>query len=600
MSLSVIYVIFIFANLHFAYTFVFELQGKAAGVGAVGHLFLPFNLTRIFSNHEFVLHEFRKFSSWSSVRSNESDLSEAYATYAPIFRETMTRLDFLTEWGSNALNELALYLGLPCQFSSNSTSSTRPKRQAIAAAIGSVFSIGLGFFEESQILAMKSDLVHQQHEIGGLITIAHQHERQITHNYNLIRELRHDVYRATSQLHAAHSIANAIIALAAFFVGHNAEIAQLTEGFFQLSSGHLSPLLVQPQAVIASFDQLKRKAEALGFVPSFSTADSLFSSAIAIAKHDNIFTVVVKIPFRSAAELDLYKFMELPLLVTNKSALIVKTTEKLIAVDKAHAFHFTLTQNDFMDCDKRGDMFSCPSSALLQTNLSKSCLGALMLVDIPAVKERCSLKVAMITETHAKLVNPCFAKFVFPPAGKTVAISCPGFPKNISRVGGNFDLQLKPGCEAAADNYYLKCPSSLNVTSDFSKVTAPFIFPFQTLFAAAVSNEVDEVVRDWNMKDQRGFEDAPTVDEVLERLDYNNWQQIAAITVGVCMAVLAGVGGILYRIRVRCRQRNEPVGPHLETTTEHQASSSHLSQTHTLPRSDANEFPSMVDALRMC
>jgi len=167
-------------------------------------------------------------------------------------------------------------------------------------------------------------------------------------------------------------------------------------------------------------------------------------------------------------------------------------------------------------------------------------------------------------------------------------------------VGGNFDLQLEPGCEAAADNYYLKCPSNVNVTSDYSKVTAPFIFPFQTLFASAVSNEVDEVVHNWDTKDQRGFEDAPTVDDVLERLDYNNWQQIAAITVGVCIVVMAGIGGILDRIRVRCRQRTEPVGPHHETMTEHQASNSHLSQTQTISRSDVNEFPSMVDALRMC
>ena len=196
-----------------------------------------------------------------------------------------------------------------------------------------------------------------------------------------------------------------------------------------------------------------------------------------------------------------------------------------------------------------------------------------MIADLPTIKERCSLKIAVITETHAKLVNPCYAKFVFPPTGKTVAISCPCLPKNISRVGGNFDLQLEPGCEAAADDYYLKCPSNVNVTSDYSKVTAPFLFPFQTLFVSAVSSEVDEVVRDWNTKDQLGFEDAPTIDDVLERLNYNNWQQIAAIAVGVCIVVTACVEGILYRIRVRCRQRKEPVGPHRETTTEHQAAS---------------------------
>ena len=98
MSLPVYCVIFIFVNLFISvYTFVFELQGKAAGVGAVGHLFLPFNLTRMFNNHEFVLHEFHKFSSLASFGSNESDLSNAYASYTPVFRETMIRFDFLTE-----------------------------------------------------------------------------------------------------------------------------------------------------------------------------------------------------------------------------------------------------------------------------------------------------------------------------------------------------------------------------------------------------------------------------------------------------------------------------------------------------------------------
>ena len=80
-------------------------------------------------------------------------------------------------------------------------------------------------------------------------------------------------------------------------------------------------------------------------------------------------------------------------------------------------------------------MFSCPSSALLQTNLSKLCLGSLMTGNLPAIKERCLLRIAAIKETHARLINPCFAKFVFPSQGKAVAISCPGVPKNISRVG---------------------------------------------------------------------------------------------------------------------------------------------------------------------
>ena len=160
------------------------------------------------------------------------------------------------------------------------------------------------------------------------------------------------------------------------------------------------------------------------------------------------------------------------------------------------------------------------------------------------------MRIAAIKETHARLINPCFAKFVFPSQGKVVAISSPGVPKNISRVGGNFDLRLKPGCEAAADDYYLKCPENINITIDTSRVTAAAFFPFQTLFVKAASNEVDNIVGEWDTRDELEFKDALTMDDVLERLSSNNWQQIAAITTGVCLVVTAIVGGILYRIRV--------------------------------------------------
>ena len=156
--------------------FAFELQGQTAGVGAVGHLILPYNLSRIFSNHEAVLQEFQKFSSLTYFGNNESDLANAYAAYAPVFQKTMERFDFLTSWGSNALNELALYLGMPYSFPSNSTLSTRLRRQAVTAALGSIFSLRLGLFEELQILSLMGESKHQQQEIGGLVTVAHEHE----------------------------------------------------------------------------------------------------------------------------------------------------------------------------------------------------------------------------------------------------------------------------------------------------------------------------------------------------------------------------------------------------------------------------------------
>jgi len=110
----------------------------------------------------------------------------------------------------------------------------------------------------------------------------------------------------------------------------------------------------------------------------------------------------------------------------------------------------------------------------------------------------------------------------------------------------------------------------------------------------AASNDIDNIVRDWDTRDELEFKDAPTVDDVLERLSSNNWQQIAVITTGVCMVVMAITGGILYRIPVRCRRRKETVGPHHTTT---KLPPSHVQSTS---HSDGNEFPSMVDTLRMC
>ena len=127
-----------------------------------------------------------------------------------------------------------------------------------------------------------------------------------------------------------------------------------------MTSGHLSPAIIRPSNLFASYESLISQAATAGYLPLLSPSKSLFESDISFARENGSLAVVVHIPIRRDEAFDLYRFIRFPFFVTNTTAALVGTNEEYIALNRDHSKVVTFSSSEFVKCRAFNDTRICP------------------------------------------------------------------------------------------------------------------------------------------------------------------------------------------------------------------------------------------------
>jgi len=291
-----------------SFPFSFERLGYLVHDSSFAHLVVHINVSEVVENQRSILAEFRRFE---NVRFNSS--GHAYH-FNFLFHESITNLGFSIDVGSRLLNELIVFTELDTPLIDYVAIKTVPpprsKRQL--AFFGSIFSLGIAVAEEAQILHLvaQSRAIQRQQQV--LVGAVNRNALAITHNADILRKLKNDFLAAAGALYEEQRVTAALVAVATFFVSHATEIERLATGVFSLTSGHLSPAIIRPSNLFASYESLISQAATAGYLPLQSPSKGLFESDISFARENGSLAVVVHIPIRRDEAFDLYRFIRFP------------------------------------------------------------------------------------------------------------------------------------------------------------------------------------------------------------------------------------------------------------------------------------------------
>lgn len=540
--------------------FSFERLGYLVHDSSFAHLVVHINVSEVVENQRSILAEFRRFA---AVRFNSS--GHAYH-FNVLFHESIANLGFSIDVGSRLLNELIVFTEIDTPFLEyvvvKSSPPPRPKRQL--AFFGSLFNLGIAVAEEAQILHLVAQSRAIQRQQQALVGAVNRNALAITHNANILRKLKTDFLAAAGAIYEEQRVTAALVAIATFFVSHAVEIERLATGIFALTSGHLSPAIIRPSNLFASYESLIGQAAAAGYLPLLSPSRSLFDSDISFARENGSLAVVVHIPVRRDEAFDLYRFVRLPFLITNSTAAIVGADEEFIAINRDHSKVVSLTSAEFAKCHNFNNTHVCPQAAVTKKAPTSTCLGALFRADVVAVRRRCDLKMVIPDEPTAAHIAGCAWRVLLPRSVPFVH-ACDNGLREVSNMKGELIVVLEQSCNAAVGDSSFACPKSFAATAT-EAVAIPSDLP-NSLIAEGFRGdaaELDRVVAEWYENNADPVDAIPLLQAARVSSDDGDWALFLAIGVSVLVIIVALLGIIACVLRRRPRKRNSRKGNYAE------------------------------------
>ena len=376
---------------------LFTLVGQAALKTAYGHLVIPLNLPEIkqsfdeFEDLEKAMNQLTTGTDSMSTHRN-SEAKNLKGKLNILHNLALQRSKDKAFDKVNDLNEfkdeLVRSLGdkasewkppTPAPSTAVTMASPRGKRNVISA--GSLFQLAgfaLSLFNKRELSNIKraaeSNESHQRY-------VAAKAEESLLRLSNLTAYTK-AVYDSTLKIEKTQTDLWREIKR----VGLEAEVAQLKRiflseftlfmtGIQSLIEGHFSPLLINPDLLQSTYDNIVNKARSESLNPVSDDADTLFQSPTSvIGTNDGDLLIVVHIPLYSGSLMRLYRYVAAPFPLRDNIVATIRHNKEYLALDPSGTVGKELSATEILKCDRINRIHHCNGENVLQKNLEQLCL----------------------------------------------------------------------------------------------------------------------------------------------------------------------------------------------------------------------------------
>jgi hypothetical protein len=233
------------------------------------------------------------------------------------------------------------------------------------------------------------------------------------------------------------------------------------------------------------------------------------------------FTLILHVPMVANSNLlDLYEFLPLPIhfdFAANISITPDMGQTNLLAIGHSQSFQ-AISSTDLHTCMHLGDTFFCKGRKVMETNLKRSCLGALYMANSNSIQNHCRFKIAEAREKIFELSENTWAVYSI----GTISTNqvCPA-AKDITAMQfqSGDTIKIKPGCYVQTMDHVISADESETIeTIEIAIKTMDWAGEITDLFHYENKDAIHQAVQGLRNRYNGEF-DATILLEQLDQLD---------------------------------------------------------------------------------
>lgn len=437
--------------------------------------------------------------------------------------------------------------------------NTRKPRQAgIGIGLG-VVGIGMSIYNSYKISELRAELqdVRQGTRLIAQELIEQYNATQIlSESMKKIHETCKIIIAAAGQVNERTRSMIAFEYVSVLVKTLTNDFGVWVRGLESLLQGTLRPSLVKTEDLRKSLQELQNKAEKKGYHLLNRDLASIYKEAITyVATEDKKIEIYLHIPLMDRKPLDLYEYISIPINMTNELMVFIEEKSKnLLAMDEFGSVGLELQKNDLVHCKVRptanGKLFNCPNTGLLESDVKKTCLGAIMHGQKSVMEEKCHIFIEKRQNFHIQ-VGPTKIIALVKPEEALYEICSDGKRHRRGELGLT-TLEGHPSCTIISPHFIFKADEELDLEGNFIER-----INLIQLKIVTENNTNEEIERAYEELSTLGYPAKRSLSQIREWLSNSkNPDRMAPIvgTTGLVLAFLSvGVLMVLYA-RFRCRK----------------------------------------------
>ena len=475
---------------------LFTLVGQAALKTAYGHLLVPLDLPSIkknfdqFNDLEEALNKLTTTTDSMSEHKNV-ELDNLRGKLDIVHHLALTKVkenhfkgfdtnnDFYEKLnqalGSNA-NQWKPGTPSTTTTSSTTTPSTlRIKRNILTA--GGIFQLAgfdLSLFNRQELLNVRraAESTETQHRYvvaqagETLMRLSNltDYTNRIYGHLLSIAKTQTDLYESKKR----EGIRNEVNQMKRMFIS---EFSIFLTGFQSLIEGRFSPLLVNPDLLQSTYDDIVTKSRQEHLHPISEDADIIFQSPTSVVgTEDGDLLAIIHIPMYSGSLMRMYRYVSAPFPLREEVVATIKHDKDYLALDPSGTVGKELSSTEVLSCDQINRIFHCTGENVLQKNLDDLCLYHLFNQRVDQIEEFCRVEIGKVKSHAIQLSGNQFRILVTEPTQLT-KICLDGNTK-VETIRGVYILTLSDTCPKAntPDHIFTRNP---HVVSSQQLITLP-------------------------------------------------------------------------------------------------------------------------------
>ena len=226
------------------------------------------------------------------------------------------------------------------------------------------------------------------------------------------------------------------------------EFTLFLTGIQSLIEGHFSPLLINPDLLQSTYDDIVNKARSESLNPVSSDADTLFQSPTSvIGTNDGDLLIIVHIPLYSGSLMRLYRYVAAPFPLRDNIVATIRHEKEYLALDPSGTVGKELSATEILKCDRINRIHHCNGENVLQKNLEQLCLYNLYNQRVEEIEDFCNVEIGKVKSHAIQLSGNQFRILVTKPTQLTWI--CHNGSSKVETINGVYILTLTETCSKA-------------------------------------------------------------------------------------------------------------------------------------------------------
>lgn len=316
-------------------------------------------------------------------------------------------------------------------------------------------ALSLGTFNRADLMLLHNSVSNIAMKQDHIIDILQEHEvsiHKVQHDMQTIKKALEMVINTTEENYAMTVLHDSELQIIMALNEMRRTMVCLQHGLERLLSKRLPTCFLEPNQMKKSMANLQKKATQLHMEVVSDKAMAMLEYEVSILIIKGTIHIFTHVPlWETTQQLELLKFSNTPVEITDDLSLRIVSQEKYLAIGK-DGIHATLTTSEFSELQEFGTKFFATSALILSKNINTTCLGAIFSQNLKVVKEECTVMIEHQSETLIAISKNKYVLHAKKP--QTIEITCNSKTqhKAVNRIE---HLTLEQGCKISTENHVL-------------------------------------------------------------------------------------------------------------------------------------------------